>query len=156
MAALKPCGRFLELGTGTGMATAWLLAGMSDDATLDSVDNDPNVQSVARRHLENDPRVTFHLTDAAEYLARPPQKKFDFVFADTWAGKYSHLDLALTLIDVGGIYFIDDLLPQPSWPEGHGEKVPVLVADLKNRPDFCSARFDCASGLMMSVRTRAS
>ncbi len=28
LAASKPKGRFLELGTGTGMATAWLLGGM--------------------------------------------------------------------------------------------------------------------------------
>jgi predicted O-methyltransferase YrrM len=28
LAASKPAGRFLELGTGTGVATAWLLAGM--------------------------------------------------------------------------------------------------------------------------------
>jgi hypothetical protein len=28
LAAMKPAGRILELGTGTGIATAWLLAGM--------------------------------------------------------------------------------------------------------------------------------
>jgi predicted O-methyltransferase YrrM len=40
LAASKPGGRFLELGTGTGVATAWLLDGMDDRATLVSVDND--------------------------------------------------------------------------------------------------------------------
>ena len=33
LAASKPSGRFLELGTGTGVGTAWLLAGM--DASFD-------------------------------------------------------------------------------------------------------------------------
>ena len=32
--ASKPGGRVLELGTGTGAATAWLLDGMTADATL--------------------------------------------------------------------------------------------------------------------------
>jgi len=46
LAASKPGGRFLELGTGTGIATAWLLAGMDGRSTLISVDNDKEVQRV--------------------------------------------------------------------------------------------------------------
>ncbi len=61
LAASKPGGRFLELGTGTGIGTAWLLAGMDDASHLDSVDTDPAVQEIARRHLGHDTRVTFHL-----------------------------------------------------------------------------------------------
>ena len=38
LAASKPGGRFLELGTGTGLATAWLLSGMDGAARLISVD----------------------------------------------------------------------------------------------------------------------
>ena len=34
LAASKPAGRFLELGTGTGIATAWLLSGMDQNSTL--------------------------------------------------------------------------------------------------------------------------
>ena len=51
LAASKPGGRILELGTGTGLAAAWLLHGMSGGATLDTVDNDPVCSAVARRHL---------------------------------------------------------------------------------------------------------
>ena len=54
LAASKVGGRFLELGTGTGMATAWLLAGMDADSTLTSVDVDPKVQEVAREFLGSD------------------------------------------------------------------------------------------------------
>ena len=41
LAGSKPKGRFLELGTGTGIGTAWLLSGMDRDSTLISVDIDP-------------------------------------------------------------------------------------------------------------------
>ena len=41
LAASKPGGRLLELGTGTGLSTAWILDGMDTAATLTSVDNDP-------------------------------------------------------------------------------------------------------------------
>src|SRR5215472_259896 len=57
LAAAKPKGRLLELGTGTGIATAWLLAGMDADSTLISVDTDPQVQQVARECLGSDPRL---------------------------------------------------------------------------------------------------
>ena len=38
LAASKPGGRLLELGTGTGIGTSWLLSGMDEAATLVSVD----------------------------------------------------------------------------------------------------------------------
>lgn len=40
LAASKPGGRLLELGTGTGLGAAWLLAGMDAAARLDTVDAD--------------------------------------------------------------------------------------------------------------------
>src|SRR5215470_3052631 len=97
LAASKPGGRFLELGTGTGVATAWLLAGMDQASRLETVDNDPAVVAIARRHLGSDPRVTFHLDDAAAFIKRQRADSYDFVFADAWPGKFSHLEQALAL-----------------------------------------------------------
>ena len=44
LAASRPAGRLLELGTGTGISAAWLLAGMDRAATLITVDNDDAAQ----------------------------------------------------------------------------------------------------------------
>ena len=49
LAASKPKGALLELGTGTGMGTSWLLSGMDASSTLDTVDNDKAVVDIARR-----------------------------------------------------------------------------------------------------------
>ena len=38
LAASKPGGRLLELGTGTGHGTAWLLSGVDSKSSLDGVD----------------------------------------------------------------------------------------------------------------------
>jgi len=97
-AASRPAGQFLELGTGTGVATAWLLDGMDQASRLDSVDNDPTVVAIARRHLGSDPRVTFHLDDGATFIERQTAGSYDFVFADAWPGKFSHLEQALALV----------------------------------------------------------
>ena len=152
LAASKPGGRLLELGTGTGHGTAWLLSGMDPAAHLDTVDTDENVVAIARRHLGTDSRVTFHLVDGAEFLQKAPRGQFDLIYADAWPGKFSHLDEALALLRPGGMYVIDDLLPQPNWPEGHAPKVPALIDNIERRAEFISVRLAWASGLMVVVR----
>ena len=154
LAASKPGGRFLELGTGTGLGTAWLLSGIDADARLDTVDMDADVVAVAKRHLGADSRVTFHVIDGAEFISHSTQSEFDFIYADAWPGKFFQLDQALSLLCAGGIYFIDDLLPQPNWPEGHAPKVQVLIETLENRPEFTTVKLSWASGLMLVVRKR--
>ena len=151
LAASKPGGRLLELGTGTGHGTAWLLSGMDPGATLDTVVTDPDVVAVARRHLGADVRVTFHVMDGAEFLLKSTST-FDLIYADAWPGKYSQLNEALSLLRPGGMYVIDDLLPQSNWPEGHAAKVPVLIDDIERRDGFLTVRLAWASGLMLVVR----
>jgi predicted O-methyltransferase YrrM len=155
LAASKPGGRFLEIGTGTGIGTAWLLDGMDSGSQLDSVDNDPDAVTVARRHLGGDPRATWHVRDGSEFLAQLPQSAFDFIFADAWPGKFSDLDLALSKVRPGGIYLVDDLLPQPNWPDDHAPKVSALVAQLETRAGFLATKLAWASGLMILVRGRS-
>src|ERR1051325_2957647 len=112
LAASKPHGKFLELGTGTGVGTAWILSGMDAESLLESVENDAVVLAVAQRHLAQDRRVTFHHEDGATFLQRAQGRLFDFIYADTWPGKFTHLPEALALLAPGGLYVIDDLLPQ--------------------------------------------
>lgn len=152
LAASKPGGRLLELGTGTGHGTAWLLSGMDATATLDTVDTDETVVAVARRHLSGDRRVTFHVMDGAVFLTQEDLRPFDVIYADAWPGKFTHLDEALSLLRPGGVYVIDDLLPQANWPEGHAPKVQVLISEIEGRREFTSVRLAWASGLMLVVR----
>ena len=122
LAAAKPGGRLLELGTGTGIGTAWLLSGMDASARLDTVDTDPAVVDVARRHLGGDARVAFRVEDGGAFLARADPDTYDLVYADAWPGKFTHLDAALACVRQGGFYVIDDLLPQANWPDGHADE----------------------------------
>ena len=43
IAATKPSGKLLELGSGTGLSTAWILNGMDANSHLTTIDLDPNV-----------------------------------------------------------------------------------------------------------------
>ncbi|WP_327713816.1 class I SAM-dependent methyltransferase (plasmid) [Streptomyces sp. NBC_00464] len=153
LAAARPGGRILELGTGVGEGTAWLLSGMDEASSLVTVELDPAVQAVAREQFSADPRVMFVAEDGGNWLEEYDGEPFDLVFADTWPGKFTHLDRALELLAPGGIYLIDDLFPQPGWPEDHAASVKRLLAELEEREDLRSVRMAWASGLLMAVRS---
>jgi predicted O-methyltransferase YrrM len=157
LASSKPGGRLLELGTGTGLAAAWLLDGMDSRARLTSVDNDPAVQAIARAHLEKDPRVRFVLQDGDAFIpaAVAAGHRYDLVFADTWPGKYRLLDEVLSLLAPGGLLLLDDMLPQPNWPDGHAPKAAALIAHLEERPDLLAAKLAWATGLILLTRREA-
>jgi predicted O-methyltransferase YrrM len=152
LVASKPGGRVLELGTGTGLATAWLLDGMDAAATLDTVDIDPACVAVARRNLADDPRVRFHVESGSTFLQRWAGRRYDLIFADTWPGKFDHLDEALALLAVGGFYVIDDLHPQPNWPADHAPKIPTLVRALAGRRDLVLWPIDWDTGIVVAVK----
>lgn len=152
LAASKPGGRALEIGTGTGVGTAWLLHGLNRDARLLSLDRDPQVQAVAARHLGADPRLALVTADGGDWLTAHSGDRFDLIFADSWPGKYTHLDLALGCLAPGGIYVADDLLPQPNWPTGHAAKVPVLLETLAGRANLAVTTLPWSSGVAVAVR----
>jgi predicted O-methyltransferase YrrM len=154
LAASKPEGRFLELGTGTGLSTTWILSGMDVGSHLDSLDAEEKWVQVARDFLGNDSRVKFIVQDGVEFLTQALPAQYDFIFADTWPGKFTHLDLALGLLKPGGLYVIDDLFPQPNWPEGHAPKVPRLIEDLESRSDFHCTKLGWSTGLMVVTKKR--
>jgi len=152
LAASKPNGRFLELGTGTGISTAWLLSGMDAGSTLISVDNDRKVQEVAGNSLRADGRLTLVTSGGLEFLRDQAPESFDFVFADAIPGKYEGLEEALAVVKVGGFYVIDDMLPQPNWPDGHAAKIPALIERLASKTNFVILPVIWASGIVLAVR----
>jgi predicted O-methyltransferase YrrM len=152
LAASKPGGRLLEIGTGTGLSTAWLLSGMDAASTLISIDTNEEWQEVARQSLGSDARLKLMSCDAAGFLWRQPKKCFDLVFADAIPGKYEALDEGLAIVKVGGYYVIDDMLPQPNWPEGHGDKAAALMDRLSKDPRFFMLALPWSSGIVVLVR----
>lgn len=152
LAGTKPAGTFLELGTGTGLSTSWILDGMDKDSTLISIDNDYQFLSIAARFLVQDKRLDLHCIDGGEWLEENKRKKFDYIFADTWHGKYLMLDQVLDMLNPGALYIIDDMLPQPNWPEGHQEKAIKLIEDLEKRNDLLITKQCWATGIVIATK----
>jgi len=152
LARSKPGGRFLELGTGTGLSTAWILDGMDSSSSLISIDNDEKFLEIARSFLCDDRRLQLVASDGGEWLEKNENQKFDYIFADTWHGKYLLLDEALAMLNRGGFYIIDDMMPQPNWPDGHDQKATNLIAALESREDLFLTKQAWATGIVVAVK----
>jgi predicted O-methyltransferase YrrM len=152
LAASKPNGHLLELSSGPGLSTAWLLDSMNDGAQLTTVDNDPALLNILEEHLGADSRLTVTCADGDEFIRNIRGKRFDLIFADTWSGKYRLLPETLELLRAGGLYVIDDMLRQPNWPEGHEQKVDALVTSLENHPGIKVTKMAWASGVIIAAK----
>ena len=154
LAMSKPSGRFLELGTGTGVSTAWILNGMDLQSTLLTIENDDALVAIAQDHLGKDPRVEFHVEDGGAFIKKLNNSKeqFDMIFADTWAGKYTHFEEVIQVLKPSGLYVIDDMLPQSNWPEGHELKASALITELENRSDLSMTKMSWASGVIIAAK----
>ncbi len=152
LAAAKPVGKFLELGTGTGLSTSWILDGMDNDSTLTSIDNDTTFLRIAQKFLGSDKRLALVDIDGEKWITENKSKKYDYIFADTWHGKYLLLEDALAMLNKGGLYIIDDMLPQENWPDGHKEKANQLVKTLEQRDDLIITKQNWATGIIIATK----
>jgi predicted O-methyltransferase YrrM len=152
LAVSKPNGKFLELGTGTGLSTSWILEGMNGYSSLVSIDHDPALIEVAQKFLGHDKRLSLVLSDGEAWITKNRGQKYDYIFADTWHGKYLMLDEVLAMLNIGGLYIIDDMIPQPNWPEGHHEKALKLVSCLESREDLILTKMVWATGIIIAVK----
>jgi predicted O-methyltransferase YrrM len=98
----------VELGTGAGVSTLWLLSGMTPDGVLTSVDADGEHQRLAKASLQEaevpTARVRLISGRALEVLPRLSEKSYDVVFCDAARSENpDYLTAALTLLRPGGI-----------------------------------------------------
>jgi predicted O-methyltransferase YrrM len=148
LAASKPSGRFLELGTGTGLATAWILAELDDKSSLLTIENNALLIDVAKKYI-NDSKVEFVLADGYEWISNYKGEKFDLIFADAMPGKYDLFDETIDMLKSSGLYIIDYMLPQPNWPAGHNEKVASLINHLEKRDDLSFTKMNWSTGIII-------
>ncbi len=125
---------------------------MDEASTLVSVDNDAKFVAIAEDFLGNDNRLKLLVTDGGTWVKENKDNKFDYIFTDTWHGKYLMLEQVLAMLEKGGVYIIDDMLPQPNWPDGHAEKATNLIAYLEEREDLLLTKQVWATGIIIGVK----
>jgi predicted O-methyltransferase YrrM len=151
LVASKKSGRILELGTGGGLATAWIVEGMDHKSKLLTIENNAVLLEIAREQLA-DPRVECVLADGYVWLKEYQGEKFDLIFADAMPGKYDLFEETIHLLKAGGFYVIDDMLPQPNWPPGHAEKADAFIKMLESRKDLILTKLKWSTGIIIAVK----
>lgn len=153
LVASRPSGRILELGTGTGLATSWMIDGMDEGSKLITIENNELLIDIARKALQ-DARVEFVLADGYEWIQNYSGEKFDLVFADAMPGKYELFEETIGFVRPGGFYIIDDMLPQSNWPEGHASKVERFIDELEKLNDIVLTKLNWSTGIIIVTKIK--
>ena len=152
LAASVPAdGRILELGTGAGVGTGWLVHGLGDrfDVEVLTVEIDPGIAA----HAQAQPWpawVRFVVGDAIEVM--PSAGKFDLVFADAQGGKWERIDLTVGVLRPGALLVVDDMTPENSWTADQASKQAEVRRALLDHPSLTCAELGWATGVILCAR----
>jgi demethylmenaquinone methyltransferase/2-methoxy-6-polyprenyl-1,4-benzoquinol methylase len=150
-AAVPPGGRILELGTGAGVGTAWLIHGLATRTDVDvlTVDNDPAAFDPTTR-ASWPSYVRFVVDDAVHATAR--EGCFDLIFADAQGGKWDGLAVTIAALRPGGHLLVDDMTP-PRFADAHHERKTAEVRSMiLGHPDLVSVPMSWSTGVILSTR----
>ncbi|MGM9320672.1 class I SAM-dependent methyltransferase [Deinococcus aquaticus] len=151
LAASRPGGRVLELGAGTGVSAAWLLAGLDRAARLLTVEADPARAEAAWAVLQADPRARVQPGDWTDALREGP---FDLIFADCAAAKTDPDALARAL-KPGGTLIMDNFSP-PAFMSPDRHAGDPLRDALFTHPQLTCTELEVRrrERVLLAVRTR--
>ncbi|MGI5237376.1 O-methyltransferase [Dactylosporangium sp. CA-139066] len=153
-AALPPGARVLELGTGVGVGTAWLVSGLlpRTDVSLVSVEIDPDTAALAAAAAWP-AFVQLRVGDALEFLSQAAAEGgFDLIFADAAGGKAKGLEHTLARLNPRGTLVVDDMRPVDDWPEDFKVRQDAVRRALFADPALVSVELDHGSGVIVATR----
>jgi predicted O-methyltransferase YrrM len=151
----------VELGTGAGVSTLWLLRGLTADGVLTSVDSDGEHQRLAKASLADagvpTGRVRLIQGRALEVLPRLSEAAYDVVFCDAARSENAdYLAAALTLLRPGGIVVFAGALAggrvaEPTARDAETVAMRELARTVRDEERLTSALIPVGSGLLVGV-----
>lgn len=149
-------GRIAELGTGTGVGSAWIATAMPSGCTLVTTEIDPARAAAAAGVLAADDRVHVLAGDWATLL--PPQAPFDLIFADSGVRDQPTFAGLVDMLTPGGRIVMDDVTPVAALPPDS----PLRAFDPKRELFAAEARLvwtevvlpDLANSLLVGTKVR--
>ncbi|WP_432976205.1 O-methyltransferase [Dactylosporangium sp. CA-233914] len=156
-AALPPGARVLEIGTGAGVGTAWIVSGLlpRTDVSVVSIESDPARAALAATG-DWPAFVDLRVAEALEFLAAGGDQNgdggFDLIFADAVGGKIDGLDRTVAKLNHRGTLVVDDMTPVEGWPEEFRVKQDGVRRALLGDPGLVGVELACGSGVIIGVR----
>jgi predicted O-methyltransferase YrrM len=151
----------VELGTGAGVSTLWLLRGLAPDGVLTSVDSDGEHQRLAKASLADagvpSGRVRLIQGRALEVLPRLSEAAYDVVFCDAARSENGdYLAAALTLLRPGGIVVFAGALAggrvaEPTARDAETVAMRELARTVRDEERLTSALIPVGTGLLVGT-----
>lgn len=152
----------VELGTGAGVSTLWLLRGMPDDGVLTSVDSEAEHQRLARQSLAEagvtGGRVRLICGRALEVVPRLSDGGYDLVFCDAnRAENPDYLTGALRLLRPAGVVVFAGALAggrvvDPAARDPDTVALRELARAVRDDSRLVPALLPVGSGLLVAAR----
>jgi predicted O-methyltransferase YrrM len=151
----------VELGTGAGVSTLWLLRGLTPDGVLTTVDSDGEHQRLAKASLADagvpTGRVRLIQGRALEVLPRLSEAAYDVVFCDAARSENGdYLTAALTLLRPGGIVVFAGALAggrvaEPTARDAETVAMRELARTVRDEERLTSALIPVGTGLLVGT-----
>ena len=151
----------VEIGTGAGVSSLWLLRGMPQNSVLTSIDIEADHQRSARETFERDNiapgRFRLITGRALEVLPRLTDDAYDLVFVDSDPDEYGlYLEQALRLLRPGGVIVFNNALfggkiAQPAERDDATVALRELVQHIQESKHLVPVLVPSGTGLLMAV-----
>jgi len=161
LAATTGARAVVELGTGAGVSTLWLLQGMRPDGVLTSVDTEGEHQRLARQSLleagYGSGRVRLISGRALDVLPRLSDGAYDLVFCDAASSENAdYLEAALRLLRPGGVVVFAGALgngrvSQPGARDSETVALRELARSVRDEPRLVAALLPLGAGVLAAV-----
>ena len=106
--------RVLELGTFSGYSALCIAEGLAEDAVIDTVEKDDELEDFITDSLAGSPhgrKVRLHRADALEFMKNAEAESYCLIFIDADKRKYDeYYEEALRILKKGGFIIADNTL----------------------------------------------
>lgn len=150
-ASVKRGGRILEIGTGVGVGTAWIVAGLQDrqDVEVITIELDTSTADIAKQY-EWPHFVSISMGNVLDMYS--DLGTFDLIFADAQGGKWVGLEQTISALKPGGMLLVDDMTPAQWGSEHHEMQTQIVRKTLLSHPELISCEMPVASGIILSSK----
>lgn len=165
LAALSGARHAVELGTGAGVSTLWLLRGLHPDGVLTSIDAEPEHQRLAKASLVEagvpGGRVRLIAGRALDVLPRLSDGAYDLVLCDASSAEaVDYLPAALRLLRLGGVVvfagaLVSGRVADPSARDPEVLAARELARAVREEPRLIPALLPVGAGLLVAVKQDA-
>ncbi len=162
LAAASAARAVVEVGTGAGVGSVYLLRGMRPDGVLTTIDVEPEHHRAARETVGEagiaSNRVRLISGRALDVLPRLTDAAYDLVFCDADKKEYAeYLEQALRLLRIGGVVAFDnalwhDRVADPAQRDETTTTIRELGKAVRDDPRLIPAMLPVGAGLLAAVK----